>query len=46
MPIAPRLDENIDHVSVLDDGAPEILPLAQDHHEELVQVPRVAQATL
>ncbi len=45
-PIAARLDENIDQVAVLVDGAPEILPLTLDPHEDFVQVPRVAEATL
>ena len=45
-PIAARLDENIDQVAVLVDGAPEILPLTLDLHEDFVQVPRVAEATL
>ena len=45
MAIAPRLDEDIDDISVLVDSPPEILPLALDRHKELVQVPGVAQAT-
>ena len=46
MLIAAWLQENIYHVSVLVDGAPEILPLTLDCYEEFVQVPDVAQATL
>ena len=46
MPIAPGLDEDVDHVAVLVNGTPEILPLALDVHEEFVQVPGVAQASL
>jgi hypothetical protein len=46
MLIAARLQENIYHVSVLVDGAPEILPLTLDFHEEFVQMPNVAHATL
>ena len=46
MPIATRLDKDVDHVAVLIDGAPEIAPLTLDGHEEFVQVPRVTQATL
>ena len=34
------------HVTVLVDGAPEILPLTLDIHEEFIQMPNVAQATL
>jgi hypothetical protein len=40
------LQENVYHVSVLVDGTPEILPLTLDCHEEFIQVPDVAQATL
>jgi hypothetical protein len=40
------LEEDIDHVAVLVDGAPEILLAAVDVHEEFVQVPGVAQASL
>ena len=43
--MASRLDEDIEDISVLVHSAPEILPLALDRHEELVQVPCVAQAT-
>ena len=46
MLIAVWLQENIYHVSVLVDGAPEILPLTLDCHEEFVQVPDVPQASL
>jgi hypothetical protein len=45
-PIATRLHENVDDIAVLIDGPPEILPLTLDRHEELVQMPGVAQATL
>jgi hypothetical protein len=40
------LDENIDHVTILVDSSPQILPLTLDSHEQFVQVPRVAQASL
>ena len=43
--IPPRLYENVDHVTVLVDGPPEILTAALNIHEQLVQIPRVAQAT-
>jgi hypothetical protein len=46
LPITARLDENIDHVTILVNGAPEILTLASDCDEDLVQVPRVTQLTL
>ncbi len=45
-PITATLDENIDHFTILINGTPEILALASDRDEDLVQVPRVAEATL
>ena len=42
-PIAAGLHEDVDHVTVLVHGPPEIPPLPLDGHEEFVQVPRVAQ---
>jgi len=45
-PIAPGLDEDLNHVAVLVDGPPEILLAAVDVHEQFVQVPGVAQASL
>src|SRR5712692_6508258 len=45
-PIAPGLDEEVDHVAVLVDGPPEILLATLDIHEQFVQGPRVAQASL
>ncbi len=44
--IAARLEQNVDHVAVLIDRTPEILPPPLDGEEEFVQVPRVAQTTL
>lgn len=44
--IAARLQQNIDHVSVLINGTPEILLLAVDSDEQFVQIPDVAEATL
>ena len=46
LPITARLDENIDHVTILVNGAPKILTFASDRDEDLVQVPRVTQPTL
>jgi hypothetical protein len=43
MAITARLDEDFDHVAVLVDGTPEVLPLALDVHDEFVQVPGVTQ---
>ncbi len=45
-PITTRLDEDVDHVAVLVDRTPEIVSLTPEGHEEFVQVPGVAQATL
>jgi hypothetical protein len=40
------LNQDVDHVSILIDGPPEVVPLALDIHEELVQVPNVSQLPL
>jgi hypothetical protein len=44
--ITARLKQDVDHVAVLIDRTPEILPLPLDGHEGFVQVPGVAHATL
>jgi hypothetical protein len=44
--IAVRLNQDVDHVAVLIHGTPEILLLAVDSNEDLVQVPHIAEATL
>ena len=44
--VATRLDEDIDDVTILIDGTPEIAPLSLDGDEDLVQVPDVAQPAL
>jgi hypothetical protein len=44
--IAARLQQNVDHVTVLVDGTPKILLLAVDSNEQLVQIPGIAQPTL
>ena len=36
------LEQDVDHVAVLVDGAPEVLALPANGHEEFVQVPSVA----
>jgi len=46
MPIATQLDEDVDHITVLVNGAPEIVLLTPNVHEEFIQVPRIAQPTL
>ena len=45
-PITARLDEDVDDVTVLVDRTPELLPPPLDRDEDLVQMPRIAQATL
>ena len=44
--VATRLDEDIDDVTILIDGTPEIAPLSLDGDEDLVHVPDVAQPAL
>ena len=44
--ISTGLDEDIDQVPVLIHGAPQILALTVDRHEDLVQEPRIAESTL
>ncbi len=41
-PVTTRLDEDVEHIAVLVDGAPEVLSLAVDRDEHFVQVPCVA----
>jgi hypothetical protein len=45
-PIATQLEEDVDHITVLVNGAPEIVLLPPNVHEEFIQVPRIAQPTL
>jgi hypothetical protein len=47
-PIATRLDKDVNYIAVLIDSTPEIVSvlLTLDGYEELIQVPRIAQATL
>jgi hypothetical protein len=40
------LNEDVDHISILVDGPPEIVPLALHVHEELIQVPDVSLTSL
>ena len=44
--VAPRLDEDVDHVAVLIHGTPQILPLPVDRDEDFVQEPRIPETTL
>ena len=45
-PVSTRLDEDIDQITVLVHGAPEILTLTVDRDEDFVQKPRIAEAAL
>ena len=40
--ITARLDKDVDHIAVPVDGKPEILTLAMDVDEDLVQVPSIS----
>ena len=40
------LNEDVDYISILVDGTPEIMPSTLDAHEQLVQVPSIAQTPL
>jgi len=42
-PITTWLNEGVDHIAVLVNRTPEILPLAPDVDEELAQVPGIVQ---
>jgi hypothetical protein len=44
--IAARLQQNIDHITILIHGTPKILLLAVDSDEEFVQIPGVTEASL
>jgi len=44
--ITVRLNQDVDHIAVLIHGAPEILLLAVDSNEDVVQVPNIAEAAL
>ena len=45
-PITARLDEGIEHITILTYRAPEVLAFALYLYENLVQVPRVTETTL
>ena len=44
--IAISLNQDVNHVPVLVDSAPEIVTLTLDVHEDFIQVPHVAEPTL
>ena len=44
--VATRLNQDIDHVTILIDGTPKILPLTLDRDEDFVEMPRVDQTAL
>jgi len=45
-PVAARLYEDVDHVTVLVNRAPEILALAVDRDEDFVQKSHISESTL
>ena len=45
-PVPAGLDEEVDQVTILIHGAPQILVLTVDRDEDFVQEPRIAKATL
>jgi len=45
-PIAARLERDVDHVAVLVNGAPEIVLLTPNVHEDFIQVPPQLDSTL
>jgi hypothetical protein len=40
------LDENVDEITILVDGTPQILPAAADGDEDLVEMPDIAEPPL
>jgi hypothetical protein len=40
------LEQDVDHIAVLVDGAPEVLALPPDGHKEFVQMPGVAHGAM
>ena len=44
--IPTRLNQDVDHVSVLIDCSPEVVLLAVDLHKDFIQMPDIAKATL
>lgn len=46
MAITPGLHEDVDHIAVVIDRAPEVLLAPSNGNEQLVKVPRVAEASL
>src|SRR5207253_1277933 len=40
--IAPALDQHLQHLALVIDGAPEVHPLAGDPHHHLVEMPEIA----
>ena len=44
--VSSTLDQDVDHVAVLINGAPQVVSLALDADEDLVQEPDVSESTL
>jgi hypothetical protein len=40
--VASALDEDVEHVAILINGSPQVMSLATDREEDLVQVPFVS----
>ena len=46
LPIAARLDQDVEHVTVLINGTPEVVQPTLDFHGNLIEVPGITQTTL
>ena len=44
--VTTRLNQDVDHVTVLIHGPPEVLLLAVDSDEDFIQVPDISEAAL
>jgi hypothetical protein len=44
--VSAKLHENVDDVTVLVDGTPQVLPLALNRDKQLIQIPPVTEAPL
>jgi len=44
--ITTRLNQDVDHISVLIDCSPQVVQFAVDSHEDFIQIPDIAKATL
>jgi hypothetical protein len=44
--ITVRLNQNVDHITILIDGTPQILQFAIHSKQDLIQMPAIAQPSL